>query len=81
MVMPVEVKVVEADGDSGQVNIPVEVWQRGDHWLYKYESDSKIEEVTIDPAHNYPDAHRDNNRWDQHKRMPGERTEDDPVNE
>lgn len=63
MVMPVELKVIEADGDTGRVHLPVEVWHRGDVWHYKYDSDSKIESVQLDPDRVYPDYPRSNNRW------------------
>ena len=63
MVMPVTIKVWEANGHSGTQKLPVEIWQRGGTWTFKYDSDSKIDSVTIDPNKHLPDVNRDNNTW------------------
>jgi len=63
MVMPVTVKVWESDGNSGIKELPVEIWQRGGHWTFRYDSNSKIDSVTIDPNLNLPDVNRSNNTW------------------
>lgn len=63
MVMPVTVKVWEANGHSGTQKLPVEIWQRGASWTFKYDSDSKIDSVTIDPNKHLPDVNRGNNTW------------------
>jgi aminopeptidase N len=63
MAMPVTVAVKEQNGNTGSVNLPVEIWQRGGNWTFKYNSTSMIDSVTIDPDNKLPDVNRDNNVW------------------
>jgi aminopeptidase N len=63
MAMPVTVAVKEQNGNTGTVNLPVEIWQRGGEWTFKYNSTSMIDSVTIDPENKLPDVDRDNNVW------------------
>jgi len=63
LVMPVKMKVVESNGDSSMVNLPVQVWNRGDYWTVKYNSTSKIAKVVIDPHKEFPDVNPANNSW------------------
>ncbi len=63
MVMPATVKVVESNGHSGEVNLPVEIWQRGGTWSFKYASTSPVDSVIIDPNHMLPDVNQKNNIW------------------
>jgi len=63
MVMPVTVKVKEKNGHSGIVKLPVEIWQRGDKWTFKYNSTSMIDSVIIDPNDKLPDVNPKNNIW------------------
>jgi hypothetical protein len=63
MVMPVTVEVKEANGHSGRVNLPVEVWERSGEWTFKYPSTSMIDTVTVDPDHLLPDVNSDNDTW------------------
>jgi hypothetical protein len=63
MAMPVTVAVKEQNGNTGTVNLPVEIWQRAGEWTFKYNSTSMIDSVTIDPDNKLPDVDRDNNVW------------------
>jgi hypothetical protein len=63
MIMPVIVKIVQSDGKSDIVKLPVEIWQRGATWTLKYASTSKIERVILDPESVLPDVDRNNNVW------------------
>jgi hypothetical protein len=63
MAMPVTVAVKEQNGNSSKVNLPVEIWQRGAEWTFKYNSTSMIDSVTIDPDNKLPDINKDNNVW------------------
>ncbi|MGD8428046.1 MAG: M1 family aminopeptidase, partial [Balneolaceae bacterium] len=63
MVMPVTVRVWESNGRKGTQKLPVEIWQRGATWTFKYHSTSKIDSVTIDPDLQLPDANLANNTW------------------
>ncbi len=61
--LPVEVKVIESDGDVGRKRMPVEIWQRNEEWTFKYKSDSKVERVVLDPDDLLPDVNPGNDSW------------------
>ncbi len=63
MVMPVTVKVVESNGHSGEKKLPVEIWQRGGTWTFKYPSTSLVDSVIVDPRKQLPDINPENNIW------------------
>ncbi len=63
MAMPVTVQVKEQNGNVGRVELPVEIWQRGGKWTFKYNSTSMVDSVTIDPDKKLPDINPDNNLW------------------
>ena len=63
MVMPVTIEVYETNGHKGRKNLPVEVWQRGGKWTFKYNSTSKIDSVVVDPDQDMPDVNPGNNIW------------------
>ena len=63
MILPAIVQVVESNGKTGTINLPVEVWQRGGIWTFRYASTSKINKVVLDPGHVLPDVERGNNEW------------------
>ncbi|QMU30406.1 M1 family metallopeptidase [Adhaeribacter radiodurans] len=61
MALPVTIQVKEENGKTGTVNLPAEIWQRGSTWTFSYKSTSKINLITIDPEHLFPDINPDNN--------------------
>jgi len=63
MIMPASLKIIQANGDSAIVQLPVEIWQRGGVWTLKYASTGKIDKVILDPDKVLPDADRKNNEW------------------
>ncbi len=63
MVLPVTVEVKEKNGHDGVKKLPVEVWQRGAKWTFKYNSTSMIDSVIVDPNRQLPDINYDNNIW------------------
>ncbi|RFS13676.1 M1 family metallopeptidase [Emticicia sp. C21] len=63
MPMPVIVEIKEANGTTKRVDLPVEVWQRGSSWSFKYPSTSAIESVVVDPDNKLPDVNAKNNIW------------------
>ena len=63
MPMPVTIEIKEANGTSKRVELPVEIWQRGSTWSFKYPSTSAIESVVIDPDGKLPDVNAKNNQW------------------
>jgi len=65
MIMPVIVKVIETNGKSATIKLPVEIWQRGGKWIYKYPSSTKIDQVILDPENVLPDVNRKNNEWNK----------------
>ena len=65
MIMPVILKVIETNGKSATTKLPVEIWQRGGKWIYKYPSLTKIDQVILDPENVLPDVNRKNNEWNK----------------
>jgi hypothetical protein len=61
--MPVVLAVTDANGKTDTVRLPVEVWQRGSNWTFRYPSTTKLTSVIIDPAGNFPDINPANNSW------------------
>jgi len=67
MVLPVIIKVVENNGQTGTIQLPVEIWQRGGTWTFKYPSKNKIDKIILDPEIVLPDVDRKNNEWNAGK--------------
>lgn len=63
MPMPVTIEIKESNGTSKRVELPVEIWQRGSSWSFRYPSTSAIESVVIDPDAKLPDVNTKNNQW------------------
>jgi hypothetical protein len=61
--MPATVEIKQADGNTGRVRLPVEIWQKSNSWKFYYPSKTKILTVTIDPDKKLPDINDDNNIW------------------
>lgn len=61
--MPVTIEIKEANGKTGRVNLPVEVWQHGGVWKFNYASTDKITSVVLDPDKTLPDVNMKNNTW------------------
>ncbi len=61
--MPATVEVTEANGKKGRVNLPVEIWQRGGTWTFRYNSTSPLKTVVVDPDQKLPDINSKNNVW------------------
>jgi len=56
MILPVIIKVVENNGQTGTIQLPVEIWQRGGTWTFKYPSKNKIDKIILDPEIVLPDV-------------------------
>lgn len=63
LVMPTELQVTFANGDSSDIKLPVEIWFDGNDYSYPVYSDMKVVRVVIDPNHELPDVDRSNNIW------------------
>ncbi len=63
MIMPVIMKIIQSSGKMETVQLPVEIWQRGGTWTFKYPSAVKIDKIILDPDNVLPDMDRKNNEW------------------
>ena len=63
MILPAIVKIIQTNGEAKMIQLPVEVWQRGGTWTFKYASNTKIDKVILDPENVLPDVDRKNNEW------------------
>lgn len=61
MVLPLELKVEFADGSSDVMRFPVEMWNQGPRFTYRFSATRAVRRVTIDPRERYPDSARANN--------------------
>lgn len=65
MILPVILKIQQSNGKSGIVNLPVEIWQRGGTWTFRYPSENAIDKIVLDPENVLPDVNRKNNVWNK----------------
>lgn len=63
MAMPVIVRIGDASGRSEVIKLPVDIWERGSSWTFKYPSVGKLRSIELDPDHVLPDENRANNIW------------------
>ena len=63
MAMPVIVRISDASGNSQVIRLPVDIWERGGSWTFKYPSTRRLTSVELDPDHVLPDENRANNIW------------------
>ncbi|HEY7681109.1 MAG TPA: M1 family metallopeptidase [Gemmatimonadales bacterium] len=67
MVMPVglALKLENPDHEvvTKDVGIPVEMWNLGPRFTYRYRGPGKLLEAIVDPEERLPDVNRGNNRW------------------
>jgi len=61
MAMPVDLKIVQANGKTETIHLPVNIWQRDSVWKFKYPSTSAIKSMEIDPDRQLPDVDLKNN--------------------
>jgi hypothetical protein len=62
MPMPVLILVKEENGKEHNIQLPVEVWQRGSTFTYRVPTTSKVTDVILDPDKKLPDVNRSNNK-------------------
>ena len=65
MIMPVILKIQQINGDNEVVKLPVEIWQRGGTWIFRYDSRNKIDKIILDPEKVLSDMNRKNNEWNK----------------
>lgn len=61
--MPVVLRLTFADSTAQLVRLPVEIWYRGDRYVYAREFPVEVSRVQIDPEEVLPDVRRENNVW------------------
>jgi hypothetical protein len=63
MVMPAEIRLRYADGQTQFVKLPVDMWNLGSHFTYRAAGGRPIIGVDVDPREALPDVDRNNNSW------------------
>jgi Peptidase family M1 domain len=63
MVMPAEIRLRYADGQTQFVRLPADMWNLGNHFTYRAASGRPIIGVDVDPHQALPDVDRSNNSW------------------
>ncbi|MDE3214662.1 MAG: M1 family metallopeptidase, partial [Bacteroidota bacterium] len=63
MAMPLYLKYVTENGDTGMIKAPVEIWQNGAVWIQKLKTNVRLKSVVIDPDRVFPDVNYKNNTW------------------
>ena len=63
MVMPAEIRLRYADGQTQFVKLPVDMWNLGNHFTYRAAGGRPIIGVDVDPHEALPDVDRSNNSW------------------
>jgi hypothetical protein len=63
MVMPTTLRLTFVNAPTREVRLPVDMWNLGDHFVYRVPFTGQIRDVEIDPQGAMPDIDRTNNRW------------------
>lgn len=63
--MPLLIEVVTVSGKKERHEFPVEIWQFDHQYIFHPETSERIQSVTIDPDHIFPDVNRSNNKWEK----------------
>jgi hypothetical protein len=63
MAMPVDLLITLENGTTETLHLPVNIWQRGGVWKFKYPSKSAIKSIVLDPNRELPDIDLKNNVW------------------
>ncbi len=63
LVMPVTIKIIQANGHIQIVNLPVEIWEKSGKYILRLNSKSPLEKVIVDPDKMLPDVDDSNNVW------------------
>jgi len=63
MAMPVTMMIGQAGGKDTVIHLPVEIWERGGVYSFRYPSTAPIDSVVLDPDRKLPDENPANNIW------------------
>jgi hypothetical protein len=61
--MPFTLKITDKNDKETIVQVPVEVWQRGETYKLTVKTTASLKNVELDPDMLIPDSQRDNNTW------------------
>ena len=61
--MPVTAQITETSGKTSRVKLPVEIWQRGGTWTFRYASTTPLTLVRLNASKLLPDANPRNDVW------------------
>ena len=63
LVMPVTLKIVQENGKTDTVRLPVEIWEKGGKYTLRFNSAVPLKKVVVDPGKMLPDVNPKNNIW------------------
>jgi aminopeptidase N len=63
VLMPVDLRLTLANGETRNIALPVEIWYGGRSYTFPMELPAAVTGVAIDPANDLPDQNRSNNVW------------------
>lgn len=61
--MPVKILATFEDGSTQNIDLPVEIWMKGNSWAHYFETDKKLKSMIIDPDRILPDINGSNDQW------------------
>ena len=67
LVMPVTLKIVQENGKTDTVRLPVEIWEKGGKYTLRFNSTIPLKKVIVDPERRLPDVNPKNNIWQADK--------------
>ncbi len=63
--MPVQLQVIYTDNTTDNINLPVEIWQRGNSWEHLLKTTKQVQRVVLDPNKMVPDVNPLNDTWNK----------------
>ena len=63
--MPVQLQVIYTDNTTDNINLPVEIWQRGNSWEHLLKTNKQVQRVVLDPNKMLPDVNLLNDTWNK----------------
>ncbi len=63
--MPVKLQVLYSDSTSEIIELPVEIWQRGNSWTHLLKTSKEVSRVVLDPDKILPDVNVLNDTWNK----------------
>ena len=63
ILMPVKMLATFTDGSTTNIDLPVEIWMKGNTWSTYYKTNKKIKSLVIDPDRILPDINSSNDAW------------------